>query len=539
MEAAAGWRSLPLTPQATAARLPLRQQPATPSACSQTARPTKTLLEGGIGLSLLAWRRRVRVRRRQEQLSASRRQQPVKRVAQGHLSVKQLEQLKLEESIARSLQGRGRQWETLAGFPATGSVEVMARVIAKRPMDTVIICPSIGLRENRRQRLKELLPDWRQLHRHSALPRKTGKFLWIVTVEDALTRYCRNVVEPEKRDDVANAIFEEDLGSASRQDAEAIRSKGVCDDMEKYGRILFKHKSKAMPLSLIECLYCKHGNLDYAGVRPEWFVVLDQSHEVIPICQQKCRPAFKEELKGQGHSPHGWRLPLQWKYVKKAFPHKVLCISATPGEEEQRCSSKPHELVDDYRQGLDIIVKPYSGRDAARDMLKRLTPGPWNDYAPMKTIIVVPSEAASRAAGDLQQYLMERMRPDEIEVYDPNDTWHCRVRSLRRFCEDEARVLLSIGDPLGGFDLPNVEQVCVLRAGDFGENDLRQIVGLTCHSHDPAPLMLYHSHCTPPMQAVIECEEQLRQKHNRRQFASLKERRQRGSSVRGWERSAR
>ena len=292
-------------------------------------------------------------------------------------------------------------------------------------------------------------------------------------------------------DENARFLEKQRLEERTMYDLEMLEQMGFCQGIENYSRHLSGRKTGDPPPTLI----------DYF---PEDFLlIIDESHQTVPQTGAMYRGdrSRKETL-----VEHGFRLPsaldnrpLKFDEFQSHF-HRVMFVSATPGDHELGCTEgvvveqiiRPTGLIDP-----EIVVRPVGGQvDELLGLIReRVELG---DRVLVTTL-------TKRMAEDLTEYYAElgvRVRYLHSDI----DTLE-RVEILRDLRRGEFDVLVGINLLREGLDLPEVSLVAILDADKEGflrsERSLIQTIGRAARNVR-GTVVMFADRITHSMQHAID-----------------------------------
>ncbi len=243
----------------------------------------------------------------------------------------------------------------------------------------------------------------------------------------------------------------ERIKTRTEYDLEMLEQMGYCSGIENYSRHLSGRKEGERPAVLLDFF-------------PQKFLAfIDESHVTLP----QVRGMFEgDRARKLSLVKYGFRLPsaldnrpLHYNEFE-AMLHKVIYVSATPGEEEAAKA----------RQTAEQVIRPTGLLDPTVEV--RPTEGQMEDlYAQIKSQVAqgertLVTTLTKRMAEDLTDYLSElglkvRYLHSEIETIE-------RVEILRDLRAGTFDVLVGINLLREGLDLPEVSLIAILDADKIG-----------------------------------------------------------------------
>jgi excinuclease ABC subunit B len=241
------------------------------------------------------------------------------------------------------------------------------------------------------------------------------------------------------------------LRQRTEYDMEMMRELGFCGGIENYSRILDGREPGSPPYTLLDFF-------------PDDFVTfIDESHNTMGQLRGMYEGDRSRKL---ALIENGFRLPSAMDnrplQLAEFLDHvgRVVFVSATPGEFEQRVSShvveqiiRPTGLVDP-----EVDVRPT--RDQIDDLLNEIRRRAERDQRVLVTTLT------KRMAEDLTEYLVEsgvraRYLHSEIDTLE-------RIRIVRELRLGDFDVLVGVNLLREGLDLPEVTLVAILDADKEG-----------------------------------------------------------------------
>ncbi|MEA3369097.1 MAG: excinuclease ABC subunit UvrB [Candidatus Ratteibacteria bacterium] len=281
-------------------------------------------------------------------------------------------------------------------------------------------------------------------------------------------------------------------------DLEMFREIGYCPGIENYSRHLNGRSAGEPPSTLI----------DYFP--QDYLLVIDESHVTIP----QLRGMYAgDRSRKETLVKFGFRLPsaldnrpLNFSEFGKKI-NKVIYLSATPGDYEQRLSQAVVEQIIRPTGLLDpeIAVKP--AKNQIDDLIEEI-----RQRVKKKERILVTT-LTKRMAEDLSNYLCElgikvRYLHSEVETIE-------RMEILRSLRLAEFDCLVGINLLREGLDLPEVSLVAILDADKEGflrsYRALIQVAGRAARNVR-GKVIMYADKSTPSMTQAIEESNRRRQK---------------------------
>ena len=280
-------------------------------------------------------------------------------------------------------------------------------------------------------------------------------------------------------------------------DLEMMKEAGYCSGIENYSVYFADREVGDAPYTLV----------DYFP--DDFLTVIDESHQTIPQIrgQYQGDKSRKDSL-----VEHGFRLPTAYDNRPLRFPEfedridRVLFVSATPAEYEQKTSDQVVEQIVRPTYLVDPAVRIESASDQVDDLMARI------DDRVDKDERVLVTTLTKRMAEDLTEFLDEAGVAVEY-MHDETDTLerHELVRGLRL---GEFDVLVGINLLREGLDIPEVSLVAILDADQEGflrsQTTLIQTMGRAARNVE-GEVVLYADEVTDSMQAAIEETERRRE----------------------------
>lgn len=283
------------------------------------------------------------------------------------------------------------------------------------------------------------------------------------------------------------------LRSRTEYDLEMLREMGYCPGIENYSRQLSGREAGERPAVLI----------DYFP--NEFLTFIDESHVTIP----QVRGMYEgDRSRKQSLVDHGFRLPSALDNRPLVFSEfeglldKVICVSATPKEEEVSKSSQVVEQIIRPTGLLDpkIEVRGTEGQieDLYGEIQKRIGSGE-------RTLITTLTK---KMAEDLTDYLSNlgckvRYLHSDIETIE-------RVEILKDLREGTFDVLVGINLLREGLDLPEVSLIAILDADKIGflrsATSLIQTIGRAARNVNGTVIMYADRESDAMKEAVRETE---------------------------------
>ncbi len=283
------------------------------------------------------------------------------------------------------------------------------------------------------------------------------------------------------------------LRSRTEYDLEMLREMGYCPGIENYSRHLSGREEGERPAVLI----------DYFP--KEFLTFIDESHVTIP----QVRGMYEgDRSRKQSLVDHGFRLPSALDNRPLVFSEfenlldKVICVSATPKEEELAKSVRVVEQIIRPTGLLDpqIEVRGTEGQieDLYAEIQKRIE-------ANERTLVTTLTK---KMAEDLTDYLSNlgckvRYLHSDIETIE-------RVEILKELREGAFDVLIGINLLREGLDLPEVSLIAILDADKIGflrsATSLIQTIGRAARNVNGRVLMYADRESDAMREAIRETE---------------------------------
>jgi excinuclease ABC subunit B len=283
------------------------------------------------------------------------------------------------------------------------------------------------------------------------------------------------------------------LRSRTEYDLEMLREMGYCPGIENYSRHLSGREEGERPAVLI----------DYFP--KEFLTFIDESHVTIP----QVRGMYEgDRSRKQSLVDHGFRLPSALDNRPLVFSEfenlldKVICVSATPKEEELDKSVRVVEQIIRPTGLLDprIEVRGTGGQieDLYAEIQKRIA-------ANERTLVTTLTK---KMAEDLTDYLSNlgckvRYLHSDIETIE-------RVEILKELREGAFDVLVGINLLREGLDLPEVSLIAILDADKIGflrsATSLIQTIGRAARNVNGTVVMYADRESDAMREAIRETE---------------------------------
>lgn len=289
-----------------------------------------------------------------------------------------------------------------------------------------------------------------------------------------------------------NLLETQRLEQRTSYDLEMIEETSYCHGIENYSRHLEFRKPGQAPFTLI----------DYFP--KDFLVFIDESHQTLP---QLHAMANQDRARKETLIEYGFRLPsaidnrpLKFEEFEERI-NQVICVSATPAEEERKRATKKYIVEQLIRPtGLlepSIEIRPIKNqvKDLILEIKKRI----------LKKQRVLVLTLTKRLAEALSDFLSEegiscQWLHSEIKTLE-------RPEILKNLRKGKYDVLVGINLLREGLDLPEVALAAILDADKEGflrsETTLIQIMGRAAR-HPEGHVILYADEITKSMKKAIE-----------------------------------
>lgn len=316
-----------------------------------------------------------------------------------------------------------------------------------------------------------------------------------VTPEEIRERAIRSIREEleERMVFFQDRPIEQDrLFHRTTQDIEMIKETGFCKGIENYSR----HFTQLPPGAPPTCL------LDYFP--SDFLLIVDESHQTLP----QMRAMYRGDVsRKQSLVEYGFRLPsaydnrpLTYEEAQKYF-HKVIYVSATPGETELR-ESRGH-VVEQILRPTGIPdplpeIRPATGQvdDLLEEIRQRLSQS-------QEKILVI--SLTKKLAEDITTFLLE-LNISAAYLHSGIETAE-RIRILTDLRVGNLDVLVGVNLLREGLDLPEVSLVAILDADKEGflrsTSSLIQFCGRAARNVR-GKVIFYADHTTPSIEQTLK-----------------------------------
>ncbi len=309
-------------------------------------------------------------------------------------------------------------------------------------------------------------------------------------IPDALERIRAELEERLETLKAQGKLFEaERLKTRTEYDLEMLSEMGYCPGIENYSAPIAKRKPGDPPATLFHYF-------------PEDFLLfLDESHVTLP---QIGAMYEGDRSRKQNLVDFGFRLPcaMDNRPLKaaefRAMIKQAIFVSATPREEEVKCSTRVVEQIIRPTGLLDPILEVRPSEGQMEDIYREITA---RTAANERSLILTLTK---RMAEDLTDYLASlglkvKYIHSEVETFE-------RVEILKGLRAGEFDVLVGINLLREGIDLPEVSFIGILDADKIGflrsTTSLIQIIGRAARNQN-GRVVMYADRMSAAMQEAI------------------------------------